>query len=363
MNSIPRLSENEKAAADGAADLEGRPALDAATIEAEALRWVVLLNAGDGDTQRHAEFVRWRDSHPAHAAAMREAHKWWREVGHTLPAHPELSTLPVAHTYAYQPPTSTFMGPPTVDELEALVQTRSGRPMLVAAIVLALTAVLWWSIDRSDQMTGLGESRTVRLSDGSTVQLDTDTALDIDITPTRRRVALDHGEVFVDAAPDAARPFVIDLGGIGEVRAQGAALSVRREDGTASVTVARGEVEIDGHAIQPAMRLLASQRLQFDQHAHSDAQPVVIDDALAWRTGQLRFQNERLRHVLAEIRRYDPRIWFISTGEVAQTRLSTTVAFEQVDPWLDALPGLLPVRVHRFGPVVWVREADSPAPR
>lgn len=362
MNSIPRLSKSKKTAGDDPALEEVRPAVDAAAIKAEALRWVVLLNAGDGAPHRHADFVKWRDSHPAHAEAMREAYEGWRQSGHASPSAPVPAELPRAHTYSYQPPTSTFMGPPTVDEIEALVHTRSGWPTLAAAVVLAMTALLWWSVDRSDQTTGLGESRTVRLSDGSTLQLDTDTAVDIDMTATERRVELGRGEVFVDVVHDTARPFVIDAG-IGLVRVHGTALTVRREHGAVSVTVERGEVQVDGPAIQPAVRLHAGQRLRFDRDAHSGVQPVLIEHALAWRAGQLKFQDERLVDVLAEIRRYDPRIWFIPTGAVAQARLSTTVAFEQVDPWLDALPDTLPVQVLRFGPVVWVREADAPAPR
>ncbi|RZI65652.1 MAG: DUF4880 domain-containing protein [Variovorax sp.] len=362
MNPIPRLSKSKKTAGDDPTDEADRRAADAAAIEAEALRWVVLLNAGEGAPQRHADFVQWRDSHPAHAEAMRNAYEWWRQVGHALPSVPVPAELPLAHTYAYQPPTSTFMGPPTVDEIEALVQTRSGRPTLVAAIVLAMTALLWWSVDRSDQTTGMGESRTVRLSDGSMVQLDTDTAVDIDMTATERRVELGRGEVFVDVVQDAARPFLIDAG-IGLVRVHGTALTVRREHGAVSVTVERGEVQVDGPALQPAVRLHAGQRLRFDRDAHSGVQPVSIEHALAWRAGQLKFQDERLVDVLAEIRRYDPRLWFVPTGAVAEARMTTTVAFEQVDPWLDALPDTLPVKVLRFGPVVWVREVDTPAPR
>ena len=362
MNSTPRLLKKKTKPGDPPPDEEDRRTVAAAAIEAEALRWVVLLNTGDGAPHLHAEFVQWRDSHPAHAAAMREAHEWWRQIGHAL-SHPPAPPAPLAaHTYDYRPPTSTFMGPPSEDEMEALVSTRSGRPALLAAIVLALTAVLWWSIDRSDQTTGLGESRTVRLSDGSSVQLDTDTALDIDMSATERRVELGRGEVFLDVAPDAGRPFVIDAG-IGEVRAQGTAFSVRREGGTVSVTVERGEVEVGGAALAPPLRLQAGQRIRFDHQRHSGVQPVKVEHALAWRGGRLQFQDETLASVLAEIRRYDPRIWFVPTGAVAQARLSTTVAFEQVDPWLDTLPETLPVAVVRFGPVVWVRERDASPPR
>ena len=361
MNSTQRLLKNKKTAGDPPPDEEDWPAVDSAAIEAEALRWVVLLNTGDGAPHRYAEFVQWRDSHPAHVAAMREAYDWWRQIGHTLPQPSAPSALPPAHTYAYHPPTSTFMGPPSVDEMEALVRTRSGRPTLVAAVVLALTAALWWSFDRADQATGLGESRTLRLADGSTAQLDTDTAVDIDMRAAERRVELGRGEVFVDVATDAGRPFVIDVG-IGQVRAQGTALSVRRENGAVTVTVERGEVEVESLAVTPAVRLHAGQRLRFDRLTHSGVQPVTVEHALAWRGGQLQFQNEPLADVLAEVRRYDPRIWFVPTGPVAQARLSTTVAFEQVDPWLDALPGVLPVKVLRFGPLVWVRESGAARP-
>jgi ferric-dicitrate binding protein FerR (iron transport regulator) len=50
-------------------------------------------------------------------------------------------------------------------------------------------------------------------------------------------------------------------------------------------------------------------------------------------------------------------------GAVAETRLSTVVAFDHIDDWLDTLPETLPLDIVRVGPVVWARERGSPAAR
>ena len=62
----------------------------------------------------------------------------------------------------------------------------------------------------ADQRTGTGERRRLRLDDGSQLQLNTATAVDIRYSDTLREVRLLQGEIQIETARDAlARPFVV----------------------------------------------------------------------------------------------------------------------------------------------------------
>jgi ferric-dicitrate binding protein FerR (iron transport regulator) len=80
--------------------------------------------------------------------------------------------------------------------------------------------------------TALGEIRRVPLSDGSMAAINTDTALDVAMSPRLRHVKLDKGEAWFEVAKDARRPFVVESGPV-RVRAVGTAFSVRRLEAAA----------------------------------------------------------------------------------------------------------------------------------
>src|SRR3546814_8728315 len=68
--------------------------------------------------------------------------------------------------------------------------------------------------------TRLGEIRTVKLSDGSKLPIDTDTLVTIDFGQTARHLRLEHGRDRFEVAHEE-RPFVLDAGD-GVVIARGA---------------------------------------------------------------------------------------------------------------------------------------------
>jgi transmembrane sensor len=60
--------------------------------------------------------------------------------------------------------------------------------------------------------TRRGEQRLVQLADGSRLQLDGDTSLNVTLSSDTRRVELARGEAYFDIAHDARRPFVVQAG-------------------------------------------------------------------------------------------------------------------------------------------------------
>src|SRR3546814_19462133 len=74
------------------------------------------------------------------------------------------------------------------------------------AVVSAPTLLLMW---QSDYRTGTGEMRNVTLSDGSSVTLDTGSAIAVNYGDGRRGVRLLAGPAWFDVAPDARPPLTV----------------------------------------------------------------------------------------------------------------------------------------------------------
>ncbi|MFT4246845.1 MAG: FecR domain-containing protein, partial [Pseudomonas sp.] len=240
---------------------------------------------------------------------------------------------------------------------------RRWRPWLAAAAALVLTAGLgtqWLRDWRHDQTTATGEQRTIALRDGSTLWLNTASAVDLTMDGARRQVRLVRGEAYFDVARDPAHPFVVDAG-TGWITVLGTAFGVRRDGGDVVVTVQRGRVQVAGGG-SPSVVLMPGQTVRV--HAGDPRKQVASVDAeqaLSWRSGRLLFENRPIGEVLDELRRYDRRVLLIGDPAVRRLRVTSIVDLARIDEWYDTLAQSLPVDVTRIGPFIWIRSSPASA--
>jgi transmembrane sensor len=90
---------------------------------------------------------------------------------------------------------------------------RRALSAVAAGAAMVLVAGAWlWQMPRNSYATDVGEQRQISLADGSTVQLNTASALGVDLETSERRVVLRHGEAFFSVAKDSSRPFTVRAG-------------------------------------------------------------------------------------------------------------------------------------------------------
>lgn len=174
----------------------------------------------------------------------------------------------------------------------------------VAATVLLLCAggAALYQAAHPTYSTTVGEQRLLRLADGSTVRLDTDTKIAVAFSGPTRSIHLERGQAFFDVAHDPARPFVVQTGRV-TVRAVGTQFDVRADGEAPSVTLVQGVIEVqrgDGSAqtwtLHPGQQLIAAPR--------SAPRPIDVGSATSWTSGRVVFQGEPLSQAIAEINRY-----------------------------------------------------------
>lgn len=171
--------------------------------------------------------------------------------------------------------------------------------------------------------TGIGEIRRVPLADGSTVAMNTTTAIGVDLQNDRRTIRLDRGEAWFQVAKDKARPFIVEAGRA-RVRAVGTAFSVRLTKSGAQILVTEGEVEVwaDGASGRRlrlkagAVGFVAGPAVVKEQLVESSA----IDRSLAWRHGKIDLSGDRLDYAIAEFNRYNERKIILQDTMIASER-------------------------------------------
>lgn len=199
--------------------------------------------------------------------------------------------------------------------------------------------------------TPVGQQRTIPLSDGSRVELNTRTVIRTAVTKTRRQVWLDSGEAFFEVAHDPEHPFVI-FAGLKRITVLGTKFSVRRDGDKVTVSVLEGRVRIDT-AQAPMEAAASSATLVGGVLAVSEGPSTLVtqksgdrvEDALAWREGMLKFDGAPLSEVAAEFNRYNRRKIVVTDPEVASIPIGGTFRASNVEAFARLLGDAYHLRI------------------
>jgi transmembrane sensor len=208
-------------------------------------------------------------------------------------------------------------------------------PALAAAIVLGFVFVLIahspTPSSTGSYRTAHGEVREIVLPDGSLVNLNTDSALQVAFSGEERRVILARGEAYFQVEKEpGGRPFVVYSRGT-QVRVVGTKFNVRALEHGTDVIVSEGLVEVlpDPSRLSPSIPAKVELRPGNSLRIDSVRQKVSIaagnpQRATAWRSGMIDFDNATMEEMIAEVNRYTAVPFAIADDNIRAVRLSGT---------------------------------------
>lgn len=304
---------------------------DLKTLEAAAT-WFVQLNDGAQCEATSRAWQTWLDASPQHAAAWSRVEKLQQQWAR-VPRQSALSSLSAA-------------------------KAQRREVLKILSVLLAAGACGWLAVEEvpyrsmlARQHTGSRERRTLALADGSQLELNADTALDVRFDSHQRLIQLYRGEILIQTAKDPAqRPFIVDTAQ-GRVRALGTQFSVRQLSGHTRVGVLQAAVEVSAYrfAGQP-VRLEAGQQVTFDREGVDAIRPLSAGST-AWVHGMLSVDDWRLGDFVDELSRYRPGVLHCAAA-VQDLRISGAFRIDDTETVLENLSKTLPVKV-RFMTRYW----------
>ena len=212
-----------------------------------------------------------------------------------------------------------------------------------------------WREALADVATGVGERRVVTLADGSRLDLNSATAVNIEHRPPRLQITLVAGEILLTTAAVKTVPLVVQTGQ-GELRPIGTRFSVHQHDDRTEVAVFEGRVVAYATAaavdVAPTEIVDRGQRgVLFNDHL-SDLQPAD-ENAAAWVDGMLVAARTPLAEFLETLSRHRPGHlgW---DPAIAALPVSGTYPLADTDRVLASLEQTLPIRVQSLTRY-WVR--------
>lgn len=325
-----------------------RTAEDACTDAAalEAARWVVRRREhGPAVDAAHRA---WLAEHPDHRAA-------WRQIEAT---HADLLALPDEVVRAFRRPPSAATPAPVRRRLVAYGPLLAGL-CAVLILVAGLKLLLPWSAPAVFEQrfaTTRGLVTSVALPDGSVLDLDTATGVQVRFDNAAREVRLDEGQLRLDVQQDAARPLRVIAGDV-QVTVTGTRFSVRHtrtglDAGATRIMVEHGSVLVERTTmpVTAPLRLAAGDTVLIEQGRWPDAIDRLVSADAAWREGRLNFVATPITAALAEFERYGPTGLVVEDADVAALRIDGSFRVQRLADFRRALVEALPLKVVTRGP-------------
>lgn len=298
-------------------------------VAQQAVGWLLEMQEGALDARRQHAWQLWLNGNAEHQRA-------W---AHMQRVNQRLSGLssPLAHAALNAP------------------KSASRRHALKLLLLLGAGSAAGWSLREqialqpllADYDSGVGEQRKVALSDGSQMQLNTASAVDVRFDAQQRLIELLQGEILMTASAET-RPLNL-LSAEGTVRASTGAsrFNLRQLNGRTQLAVFAGALEVaPASKSGPGLMLQASQQVTFSRDAWDKVRPLDASSG-AWADGMLVASRMRLADFLAELSRYR-RGRLNCDARVAGLLISGSYPLADSERILDMLELALPVRVQRF---------------
>lgn len=354
---------------------------DRSIIKEEAAKWLIRL---DGDTQLTTDEIiqlrDWLNRSPSHR----------EELGNLLNFYNQMNVLtelsvPIGSPLSGRSKPSA--APPEGSGNFGILFGKRTFGLAMAVLAVSVVILLFLSNQQDSNLshsglyvTSIGEQTSVELADGSVVQLNTNSQVNVKYDQRTRNVKLLHGEAYFKVSPDTQRPFSV-YAGKGRVEAIGTEFSVRLIENDIDVTVAEGRVmlvaleEPAGNEIMPeavdaipenysettlgildagqstTIRAIITSGENAPEKSIELVQEMDEEEVyqrLSWRDGLLIFSGDPLEDVIREISRYSPVTIEILDPKLKTIRIGGQFRVGDVEAMLASLETNFKIRIIRL---------------
>jgi len=320
------------------------PMPDATEVEAQAADWLDRRDRDDWTPELQAEMDAWFAHSSANRLAYLRLYAAWTEAN-------RLAAL----------------RRPRLERIRNVGRKFGPTAIKVAAVLIVggAAGVFTLKTPKAPQIatysTPMGGRETLKLADGSEIELNTDTVVRVSTGSSARKVWLDRGEAYFQIQHNAARPFtvfannhrIVDLGTKFLVQTGPESLRVSLVEGRARVETQSLWNTHQSALLAPGDVVVAtatSMSLE-KKTAH------VLRDELSWRRGMLIFDRTPLAEVVKQFNRYNATKLAVN-GRAGEIKIDGTFPANNVDDFLHIARDVLGLRVVREGAVAELSEKE-----
>lgn len=307
------------------------------TIQQAAV-WMARLWVEDVSQQDKRAFKTWYEAEPEHALVWQRLEQL-QETFHQAPQS-ELSRAVLTHKK----------------------KGLSRRQLLVLGL-FSLTNLSLIFAGRASQprgreyITAVGEIKTVTLSDGTVMAMNTDTLVYVDFDQSARRLHLLQGEISVSSAHHTAPLYVTTRDG--KAVPIGTRFTVKQQEHHTLVAVYEGIVELRPEQSVQLLRLKATQQAAFNINSIMSIQHLLTTKPL-WLEHKIQANGSKLTDFIADLARYRRGVINVEP-RLAKYKVTGTFSTADTDKTLQHLSEILPIEIH-YRSSFWVSIKERKIP-
>lgn len=303
-------------------------------IKDQAADWLQRREFWNWSQQDQAELDAWLAQSPAHDIAFVRMEAAWRRT---------------ERLGALRKPMRQTQPQPRSRRWPILLRTAAAG----VAVVAIGAAGFFYASHPSEKTfaTSIGGRETLKLADGSVIQLNTDTLVTLRINAHERHVELKRGEAFFEVHHNEALPFeviaqghrITDLGTKFLVRADRGELEVSLVEGKARIDTADKRDHAHSAVLSPGdVAVATAGSLSVVRKSQS-----VLQTELSWQRGVLIFDNVTLAEAVSELGRYNRRKFVIADPSIARRTIYGAVPATDVDAFIRVARNVMGLKVQQ----------------
>lgn len=296
----------------------------------EAAEWIVLIQASALTDAQQIEFEAWKNQSEAHQTAWLKAEYLLSSFDH----FPE-------------------NGQEIIKKGNQAARFQWTKQLVVACITCLGSIIAWNSEYKylwlSDYSTAIGQQKNVILKDGTQLQLNTDTALDVRYTSHQRTLRLHYGEIQIHTAKEthSDRPFFVETESA-HLQALGTVFNVqylKNKQQQTCLGVIESAVKVTLNQSKKMTVVQAGEQLCFDD-TDFKALGQLDPNVLVWTNQMIMAFKMPLVQLFQEIGRYQHQYVYIDP-QLKALKISGSYPVNNLTQLQSALELSYPIRMQR----------------
>jgi transmembrane sensor len=342
-------------------------------IAQEAADWFVRNRSKSVSAQERAAFGLWLKSSPLHVEEYLKTAVIARDLHAAIdPSLPEFRSW-LQDAQADDGNVTVLIPGNRSPSPSPAGRLKRWRPVaaIAAALLMVMVGVIW--LQRDGERFGLprrfvtvhAEQGSWLLPDGTSMSLNSDSAVTVRYSAHERVVEVERGQALFHVAHEPARRFRVMAGEAGVI-AVGTEFDVFRKSGSTQVTVVEGKVAVfsgeapamTASAVLPLQTLsvTAGEQIQVTDHSPPvRAGAVNVQQAVAWVQRKVAFTERPLGEVAAEFNRYGAVPIVVQSERLRELPISGIFNAYDTDSFLAFIGRLDGVEIDRNSQRILVR--------
>jgi len=308
------------------------------SLRETAIAWFLRMQQVDFEHADRSKFEAWLMQNPAHQQAYEEVTHIWEGFDSTA----ELKSLDAAMEQ------KNFL---TKQKRTRKISQSITTVLSIAIIVFAgLFGYRTWQAQPLSEVVKIaqvGQIKQETLEDGTKLNMNANSELEVIYFRDRRIAKLKKGEVIFDVARDESRPFIVDSG-YGRITVLGTRFAVNRLQKIIRVSVDHGRVQVEsldvnGNVIATPLILNNGEVAEVRQQQTPKRSDQLASDAFSFEKGSISFDKAGLEEIAETLSRYRKPAVTVQTLPTEDAQITAVIKTQEVEKFIATLPDIAAV--------------------